>query len=119
MRAQDLLPIALLSVVALSLTACPSYSYHLVQVGTIASRAPRGSVPAMFVIDDTTFMREACGHATLFTFGPDTRIVHEDATSADTSALVVGRRVSVFITDNTIILESCPPITDAKKVIVH
>ena len=72
----------------------------------------------MFVID-TTFKLEACGHATLFTLGPDTWIVHEDGTSADTSALVVGRRVSVFITDNTTILQSCPPITDAKKVIVH
>jgi hypothetical protein len=73
----------------------------------------------MFVIDDTTFKREPCGHATLFTFGRDIRIVHEDGTAADTSALVVGRRVSVFITDNTVIIQSCPPITYARKVIVH
>jgi len=117
-RAQDLL-FALLTVVTLVVAACHSYSYHLLQVGTITSRAPHGSLPAMFVIDDTAFKREACGHATSFTFGPHTRIVHEDGTSADTAALTVGRRVSVFVDDNTAIFQSCPPQTDAKKIIVH
>jgi hypothetical protein len=93
--------------------------YLLIQDGTITSRAPRGSVPAMFVIDDTSFLRRSCGHATDFTLGRDIRVVHENAAPADTASLTVGRRVSVFITEGTAVFESCPPITDAAKVILH
>jgi len=73
----------------------------------------------MFVIDDTAFARKPCGHATLFTIGSDTRVLNENGARMDTSALAIGRRVSVFVMDNTIILESCPPETFADKVVVH
>ena len=73
----------------------------------------------MFVIDDTAFARNPCGHGTLFTIGSDTRVVNDNGARLDTSALAVGRRVSVFVTDNTILLESCPPETVAGKIIVH
>jgi len=63
----------------------------------------------MFVIDDTAFARNPCGHGTLFTIGSDTHIENDNGARLDTSALAVGRRVSVFVTDNTILLESCPP----------
>jgi len=73
----------------------------------------------MFVIDDTTFRRNACGHGTLFTLGPETRVISEDGDRVDTAALTLGRRVSVFVGDGTLVLESCPPITHAAKVILH
>ena len=56
--------------------------------------------------------------ATVFTFGPEIRIVNEHGKSADTTALIVGRRVSVF-TDNTIILESCPSKAYAARVVLR
>jgi hypothetical protein len=73
----------------------------------------------MFVIDDTAFARERCERGALFTIGPETRVVQENGARTDTSALAVGRRVSVFVADGTIILESCPPETHAAKVVVH
>ena len=115
--------VALILIVAAIGTACQTVSYRLFRAGIITSRDPRGvantAVPAMFVIDDTAFARNPCGHATLFTIGSDTRVVRENGARTDTSALVVGRRVSVFITDNTIILQSCPAETYAAKVVVH
>ena len=114
---------AVIGIVALIGTACQTASYRLFRTGIILSREPRGiantAVPAMFVIDDTAFARNPCGHATLFIIGPDTRVVRENGERTDTSALTVGSRVSVFITDGTIILQSCPPETDASKVVVH
>ena len=123
MRSRPGLRRALVLISAVLATACHTYSSRLLRVGTIASRSPRNvantRVPAMFVIDDMAFARNPCGHATLFTIGSDTRVVNENGARMDTSALAVGRRVSVFVTDNTIILESCPPETFAEKVIVH
>ena len=123
MRTHPWLRIGIGALVGLHSAACRSYSYHLVQVGTITSRAPRGVahtwVPAMLVVDDTTFSRRPCGHGTLFTLAPDVRVFHENGARADTGALTVGRRVSVFVTDGTILLQSCPPETDAAKVVVH
>ena len=123
MRSRPGLRHALVLISSVLASACHSYSYRLLRVGMITSRSPRGvantDVLAMLVIDDTAFGRNPCGHATLFTIGSDTRVVNENGARMDTSARAVGRRVSVFVTDNTIILESCPPITDAKKVIVH
>ncbi len=105
------------------LIGCHVRADHPFQVGTIISRAPyriaHDSVPAMFVIDDTTFRRNACGHGTLFTLGPETRVISEDGDRVDTAALTLGRRVSVFVGDGTLVLESCPPITHAAKVILH
>jgi hypothetical protein len=123
MRSRNAVSTVLLALAAGLLIGCHVRADHLFQVGTIISRAPHrvahDSVPAMFVIDDTTFRRNACGHGTLFTFGPGTRVVREDGGRADTSALTLGRRVSVFVGDGTLVLESCPPITHAAKVVLH
>jgi len=73
----------------------------------------------MLVIDDTAFARNPCGHATLFTIGSDTYVVNDNGARMDTSALAVGRRVSVFVRDNAVILQSCPAETFAGRVIVH
>ncbi len=93
--------------------------YLLIQEGTITSRYSRDSVPAMFVIDDTTFLRNPCGHGTDFTLARDIWVVHDNGADADTAALKVGQRVSVFITEGTGVFESCPPATDAAKVILR
>ena len=77
------------------------------------------SVPAMFVIDDTSFSHSPCGHATLFYLDPQVRVVREDGTRADTGALTLGRRVSVYVTEDAAIAMSCPPKTTAAKVILH
>lgn len=116
------LSICLISVVATTLPACQR-QYRLFQTGTITSRAPiviaQDSVPAMFVVDDTSFSSRPCTNATRFFLTRDTRVLHHDGTLADTAGLVLGRRVSVFIRENESIFESCPPVTTAAKVILH
>ncbi len=123
MRSRPGLRHALVLISGVLASACHSYSYRLLRVGTITSRSPRGvantPVPAMLVIDDTAFARNPCGHATLFTIGSDTYVVNDNGARMDTSTLAVGRRVSVFVRDNTVILQSCPAETFAGKVIVH
>src|ERR1044071_2958553 len=93
MRSRQGSSLALVLISALLASECHTYSYHLVQIGTITSRSPRGiadtPVPAMFVIDDTAFTRNACGHGTLFTIGADTRVVNENGARLDTSALAL------------------------------
>jgi len=123
MRAQPLILVGVLALTAIRTGPCQSNSYSLYRVGIITSRAPLGSapiaVPAMFVIDDTAFSRNPCGHGTRFTLGADIRVVYENGAPADTSALVIGRSVSVFITDGTSIVDTCPDLTSAAKVIIH
>ena len=73
----------------------------------------------MYVIDDTNFSREPCRHGTQFTFSPNIRVVRDNGARADTGALTLGRRVSVFISEGTLILQSCPPITVAARVVIY
>jgi hypothetical protein len=124
MRSYHVLFVALLSLSVVHRAVGQTRSYTLYRVGTIISRAPLGppqvAAPAMLVIDDTTFSRSPCGHATRFGFTADIQVVHEDGTPADTSNLVVGRSVSVFISnDSTAIVDTCPDLTRAAKVVLH
>jgi hypothetical protein len=73
----------------------------------------------MVVIDDTTFARKPCGHATTFTLAPDIRVVNDNGVHTDTSALTLGRRVSVFVKEGSFVALSCPPIAEAAKVVIH
>ena len=117
------LPLWCLLLLSLPFPACSAQSYRLSREGMIlnrvALRVAHDSVPAMFVIDDTTFSRNPCGHATRFILQRAIRVEYADGTPADTTALVVGRRVSVYVTEHASVLESCPPIADAAKVILH
>ncbi len=99
--------------------ACASHSYYLIRTGTITLRLVDDHSPSMLVGDSGVSPLNACGHGAIVSFGPDTRIVYEDGTRADTSALTVGRKVSAFMGDDGVILESCPPKAYAAKVIVH
>ncbi len=116
-----LLTSLLLSTTAL-VTICCFSSPRLFQVGVITSRAPRGVgnriVPAMLVLDDTTLHPRPCGR-TLYYLTDHVRVVHENGSSADTSVLTIGRRVSVYVTKDQAVYLSCPPITSAAKVVVH
>ena len=122
MRTHLLPPIAILCA-TVALTNCQTYSYRLFQTGVITSRLPQGvghtSAPAMFVVDDTALSHGHCGHATRFTLPPDVRVFRGNGTKADTSALILGQRVSVYVTKNAAVYLSCPPETAAAKVIVH
>ena len=101
-------------------TGCSRTTYTLMQAGTISYRAPyAGRVPAMVVIDDTTYSRQPCGHATNFTLAPDIRVLNDNGTRTDTSALTVGRRVSVFIIEGSFVALSSPPIAEAAKVVIY
>ena len=114
-----LVPFAILSATT-ALAGCHSYSFF--QDGIITSRAPRGVghtlVPAMIVTDDTASPRRPCGR-TLFYLNPDVRVVRENGSSADTGALTLGRRVSVYTAKDAAIFLSCPPITSAAKIVLH
>ena len=120
MRTHLLPSIAILSA-TVALTTCHTYSYRLFQTGIIRSRLPRGVgqtlVPAMFVVDDTTFSHSPCGHATRFTLPPDVRVFRDNGVRVDTSALTLGQRVSVYVTKDVAVYLSCPPVTAAAKVI--
>ena len=111
----------LLSATALVTIHCFS-SLRLFQTGIITSRTPRGVgnslVPAMLVVDDTSFRPRACGH-TLYYLTDHVRVFHENGSNADTGALTIGRRVSVYLTKDQAMYLSCPPITSAAKVVVH
>ena len=111
----------LLSTTALVTISCFS-SPRLFQTGIITSRAPRGVgnrlVPAMLVVDDTSFRHRPCGHI-LYYLTDHVRVVHQNGINADTGALTVGRRVSVYVTKDQAVYLSCPPITSAAKVVVH
>ena len=100
-------------------TACASHSYYLIRTGIITSRRADDHSQTMFVGDSGVSRLHACGHGALVSFGPDTKIVYENGTRADTSALTIGRKVSAFIEDEGVILQSCPPQAYANKVVVH
>ena len=72
----------------------------------------------MLVVDDTSFRPRACGH-TLYYLTDRVRVFHENGSKADTGALTIGRRVSVYLTKDQAVYLSCPPITSAAKVVVH
>ena len=119
MRSQYLLAIALFSAAELLASGCATHAYYLARTGIIRSRPPGGRLPAMYVVDDSISSNAPCGTASVFTFGPELRVVSRNGAPADTSALVVGRRVSVFLTQNTMILESCPSKAYAAKVVLR
>jgi len=97
--------------------ACASRSYYLVRTGIITTRS--ADSPAMLVADSGVSPRDACGHGAIVSFGPSTKVVNEDGTRADTSALRVGRKVSAFIGEDDVILQSCPPRAHATKLVLH
>src|SRR6266516_7427179 len=70
----------LLSATALVTIHCFS-SLRLFQTGIITSRTPRGVgnslVPAMLVVDDTSFRPRACGH-TLYYLTDHVSVFHEN-----------------------------------------
>ena len=98
--------------------ACASH-YYLIRTGIIKLRLADDHTPAMLVGDSGVSTFNACGHGAVVSFGRDTKIVYEDGARADTSALTVGRKVSAFIGEDGVILESCPPKAYASKVVVH
>ena len=99
-------------------SACASH-YYLFRSGIIALRMTADHSPAMLVGDSGVSGLNACGHGAIVSFGGDTKVLYENGARADTSALKVGSRVSAFIGEDDIILESCPPRAYATKVIVH
>ena len=121
MSTYRLLPFAIFSAGA-ALGACHPFSYSFVQDGIITSRAPRGVgqtlVPAMLVTGDTSSSHHPCGR-TIFYLNDDVRVVRENGSSADTGALTLGRRVSVYIAKDQGIFLSCPGITSAAKIVLH
>jgi hypothetical protein len=121
MRSHPLLPATFLLVATVLATICCFSSPQLLQTGIITSRMPRGVgtrlVPAMLVVDDSSLRPRACGH-TLY-YLTHVRVVHENGSNADTAALTIGRRVSIFVTKDQAVYLSCPPITSAAKVVIH
>jgi hypothetical protein len=121
MRSHHLLPATFLLSATALVTICCFSSPQLLQTGIITSRMPRGVgtrlVPAMLVVDDSSLRPRACGH-TLY-YLTHVRVVHENGSNADTAALTIGRRVSIFVTKDQAVYLSCPPITSAAKVVIH
>jgi hypothetical protein len=112
------LPVLVLAATAAVATGCASHLWLGVR-GTITLRRSVSSTAIIAVTDSAARATEPCGHTTIVSVGPDTRIVHEDGTSADTSILAVGRTVSVFLLENGGILQSCPAQAYAAKIVVH
>jgi len=119
MRLRNILLVLLASGLTLIAPACASHSYYLIRTGIIASRSADGHSPTMFVGDSGVSRLQACGHGAIVSFGRETKVVYENGSRADTSALTIGRKVSAFIKDEGIILLSCPPQAYAAKIVVH
>jgi len=125
MRHHWVRPVLLICATALSAT-CTSESTEPSAPfarGTITSRQARvyhvqsstgvriDSVPQMLVEEEPGSMQ--CERNAWFGLDARTRVL-DGATHADTSALTLGRRVSVWA--EGVVLESCPPITYAAEV---
>ena len=83
-------------------------------VGTITSRAARligrDSVPQIFVQGNPP----TCDSSAYVALSGVRRVWYANGSAADTSALVVGAQVRVWITG--IVLESCPPQAGADEI---
>lgn len=118
MISRNLATLWLSAVLITVISDCASH-YYLFRSGFIALRMTADHSPAMLVGDSGVSGLNACGHAAVVSFGRDTKVVYQNGARADSSALKVGRKVSAFIGEDDIILESCPPMAYATKVIVH
>ena len=78
--------------------------------GTITSRAPWGG-PGMLVDGGT-----GCGGPFVILVGPPP-VYDSIGTALDTAALIVGRRVAVWV--KGVIEESCPERMGAEKIVVR
>lgn len=86
-------------------------------VGTITLRGPIiNGTSTMFVVEDGATSNDCYPHRAPFTVGPDV-IVFRNGSPADTSELIVGRRVTVFAPRPTI--KPCLPSAPARSVFLQ
>lgn len=96
--------------------------------GVIESRAPLvvgvrdGDSTRLFTyprlrVTDSTKSIERCEHSIVVTFSLGTPLSRRSGARADTGALQVGQRISVWTED--LFLLSCPPQTGAKRLIIE
>jgi hypothetical protein len=68
-------------------------------------------------VTDSTKSVERCEHSIVVTFGLSTPLSRRSGAPADTGALQVGQRVSVWTED--LFLLSCPPQTGAVRLVIE
>ena len=96
--------------------------------GIIESRAPlivgvrEGDSTRLFTyprlrVTDSTKSVERCEHSIVVTFSLATPLSRRSGAQADTGALQVGQRVSVWTED--LFLLSCPPQTGARRLVIE